>query len=157
MDFLVHQSQASLSVYKVMNTNIYNPHLMHIITGLTQFNDAVGWRMSVILDYLHEFIVSCCGSFICMQCVAYCVAWYGASETVCLDRIWMTAWTSSKALLNLMMLLCGCQSFWSISMSFLSIPWFFHLLIACCIRCSGSVSETDSVDGAAVNIHHPPW
>ena len=61
---------------------MYNPHFMHSITGLTQFNDAVGWRMSVILDYLHEFIVSCCGgSFICMQCVVYCVACYGASET----------------------------------------------------------------------------
>ena len=31
-------------------------------------------------------------------------------------------WTSSKALLNLMILLVGCRSFWSISMSFLSIP-----------------------------------
>jgi len=34
----------------------------------------------------------------------------------------LDVWTSSKALLNFMMLLGGCQSFWSIYMSFLSVP-----------------------------------
>ena len=34
----------------------------------------------------------------------------------------LDAWTLSKALLNVMMLLGGCQSFWSISVSFLSGP-----------------------------------
>ena len=70
----------------------------------------------------------------------------------------LDAWTSSKALLNVMMLLGGCQSFWSISMSFLSIPVVLHMLsIACCIRCNGSVPQTDAVDGTAVNIYCPPW
>ena len=105
----------------------------------------IGLSPRVSFRFFHLIVVCC---ILCR---------YGVMETVCLDRIWMTAWTSSKALLNLIMLLCGCQSFWSISMSFLSIPWFFHLLIACCIRCSGSVSETDSVDGAAVNMLCLPW
>ena len=54
---------------------------LDIVKSLTLFNDAAGWT-SVILVYLHQFLVDSCSSFICLLFSMYCVGTMGRKRSV---------------------------------------------------------------------------